>query len=392
MKKFERIILLILDACGIGELQDAAAYGDSGANTIVNTARQVGGLNLPYLSRLGLGNIAAIEGVADTTEPQAYYGKMGELSAGKDSTVGHWELAGLIMDKPFPVFPHGFPSDLMDKFEKLSGYGTIGNKPASGTAIIAELGQEHLDTGKLIVYTSADSVFQIAAHTDRVPLEKLYKTCEIARAMLTGDWGVSRVIARPFEGTPGNFVRTADRRDYSIIPPQETILDKLKNNNLNVTAIGKIEDLFAHRGLSESYHTRTNEAGIDQTIASLRDNKPGLIFINLVDFDMLWGHRNDYRGFAQGLEYFDLRLPGILELISSEDLLIITADHGCDPTLENSTDHTREYVPLLVYSPALRQMDSLGVRRSFADVAQTIARNFDLEPMPDGTEFLSLLK
>ena len=392
MKKFKRIILLILDACGIGELPDAAAYGDSGANTIVNTALKIGGLNLPYLRKLGLGNIATIEGVPATTEPQAYYGKMGELSAGKDSTVGHWELAGLILDKPFPVFPDGFPPELMKKFEKLSGCGTIGNKPASGTAIIAELGKQHLETGQLIVYTSADSVFQIAAHVDKVPLDKLYQTCEIAREMLTGEWGVSRVIARPFEGVPGNFVRTADRKDYSIIPPQPTVLDKVKAKNLDVIAIGKIEDLFAHRGLTESYHTRSNESGINQTIASLREDKPGLIFINLVDFDMLWGHRNDYRGFAQGLEYFDLRLPEILELIRSDDLLLITADHGCDPTLEDSTDHTREYVPLLAYSPALQEMDSLGTRRSFADIAQTIALNFELEPLSAGTEFLSQLK
>lgn len=389
MNKFRRVILLILDACGIGELPDASDYGDAGANTICNTAAKLGGLNLPHLQKMGLGNIADIEGVPATDKPSAFYGKMAEISKGKDSTVGHWELAGLVKKEPFPVFPGGFPSELIDKFENLSGYKVIGNKPASGTEIIAELGDEHRKTGRLIVYTSADSVFQIAAHTDIVPLEKLYEVCKIARRMLTGEWGVSRVIARPFTGDSGSYVRTSDRKDFSIEPVDETMLDRLINAEHQVIGIGKIEDLFAGRGLTESYHTKNNDYGVDLILKVLARKNNGLIFINLVDFDMLWGHRNDYEGFGKGLEDFDRRLPEILNALRDDDLLMIAADHGCDPTIETSTDHSREYVPLLVYADRFIKRKSLGTRDTFADVAQTVCQNFNLEPMKHGKGFLN---
>jgi len=388
MSKFKRVILLILDACGIGELPDADLYGDSGSNTIANTAEKVGGLNLPNLEKLGLGCIHNIQGVKCLNSSRASYGKMAELSAGKDSTVGHWEICGLVSKKPFPVFPYGFPPELISKFEKLSGFQTIGNITASGTVIIEQLGDRHVKTGKLIIYTSADSVFQIAAHKDTVPLEKLYQVCRIARDMLTDDWGVSRVIARPFEGSSGNYIRTPERKDFSLPPPHETLLDKLNINGHNVVTIGKIHDLFANRGITRSYHTKSNLDGILTTLDIIDKYHDGLIFINLVDFDMLWGHRNDYRAFAKGLEQFDQHLPKILSALTPEDLLIITADHGCDPTTK-STDHSREYVPLLVYSGSLPKTTNLGIRKTFADIAQSVARNFDLQPFPVGTSFLS---
>ncbi len=391
MKRYNRIVLLILDACGIGELPDADEYGDAGANTIANTAKKIGGLNLPNLAQMGLGNIEDIKGVPKTDKPSSFYGKLAEISKGKDSTVGHWELAGVVLHDPFPVFPEGFPPELINKFELLSGFKVIGNKPASGTKIIAELGNEHVETGKLIVYTSADSVFQIAAHTDIVPLEKLYEVCLTARRMLTGKWGVSRVIARPFVGESGNYTRTSDRKDFSIEPVEDTMLDKLIKAEYQVTGVGKIQDLFAGRGLTESYHTKNNENGVDTTLKMISKQDNGLIFINLVDFDMLWGHRNDYKGFGKGLEDFDKRLPEILNALRDDDLLIITADHGCDPTIETSTDHSREYVPLLAYAPDMNNQKSLGTRETFADVAQTVCQNFKLEPMKYGKGFLDEL-
>ncbi|MBD3218493.1 MAG: phosphopentomutase [candidate division Zixibacteria bacterium] len=391
MKKYRRIILLILDACGIGELPDADEYGDAGANTIANTAKKLGGLNLPNLAQMGLGNIEDIKGAPKTDKPSAFYGKLAEISKGKDSTVGHWELAGVVLHDPFPVFPEGFPPELINKFELLSGFKVTGNKPASGTKIIAELGDEHVETGKLIVYTSADSVFQIAAHTDIVPLEKLYEVCIKARRMLTGKWGVSRVIARPFVGESGNYTRTSDRKDFSIEPVEDTMLDKLIKVEYQVTGVGKIQDLFAGRGLTESYHTKNNEQGVNTTLKMIAEKDNGLIFINLVDFDMLWGHRNDYKGFGKGLEDFDKRLPEILDTLRENDLLIITADHGCDPTIETSTDHSREYVPLLAYAHDMNNQKSLGTRETFADVAQTVCQNFNLEPMKYGKGFLDEL-
>ena len=388
MNKFKRVVLLILDACGVGELPDADAYGDAGSNTIGNTAKAMGGLKLPNMGKLGLGNIIPIEGVPSVAKADGYYGKMAEVSAGKDSTMGHWELAGLISHQPFPLYPNGFPPEVIDKYKKLTGRGVLGNKPASGTVIIAELGEQHMRTGDLIVYTSGDSVFQVAAHTDIVPLPKLYEYCQIARDMLKGEHGVSRVIARPFIGQPGNFTRTPDRKDFSLVPSDDTLLDKMKAAGNDTITVGKVDYLFAERGVTQANHTRSNAEGIEVIIDKLQHQDfTGLMFANLVDFDMLWGHRNDYKAFAGGLEYFDTKLPEILSSLRNNDLLIITADHGCDPTTP-STDHSREYVPLLVYSKVFKQSGSdLGIRRTFADIAATIADIFVLGKMKDGKSF-----
>jgi len=375
MKEGKRVILIVLDSCGVGELPDASIYDDQGSNTLGNTAKKVGGLNLPNLEKLGLGNIEPITGVLPQKSPLACYGKMGELSPGKDSTTGHWEIAGVILKKPFPVYPDGFPEKVIHKFKKAIGREVLGNKAASGTEIIKELGEEHLRTGKPIVYTSADSVFQIAAHEDKIPVDRLYRFCLIAREILTGENGVARVIARPFEGEPGSFNRTARRKDFSLPPPEKTILDILKENKIEVIGIGKIEDLFAGKGLTKSIHTKDNTEGMDKLIKVMIEEKEGLIFINLIDFDMLWGHRNDFKGFAKGLEDFDKRLKEVLNLLKPEDLLVITADHGCDPTTP-STDHSREYVPVLVYGERIKKGIDLGVRKSFSDVAATLAEIF----------------
>jgi len=392
MKKSGRICLLILDACGVGELPDAADYGDVGSNTIGNCTLSNGGLTMPNMGMLGLGNIIPIKGVPPVDRPKAYYGKMAERSAGKDSTMGHWELAGLISRVPFPVYPDGFPADLINRFKGLIGRGVIGNKPASGTEIIAELGEQHLKTGDLIVYTSADSVFQIASHTDIVPLSELYHYCQLARDMLTGEHAVARVIARPFIGRPGAFVRTADRKDFSLVPDGDTILDKLKSTGHDVITVGKVDYLFAGKGVTKTNHTRSNAEGIDTTIKLLQADFNGLLFINLVDFDMLWGHRNNAEEFAAGLEYFDSRLPEIIGSLRTDDLLIITADHGCDPTTQ-STDHSREYVPILVYSKSFkREGSNLGIRKSFADVASTIAELFEVDEFKSGESFAGELK
>lgn len=382
---------MILDACGVGELPDAAEFGDEGSNTIGNCAKAVGGLNLPNLGRLGLGNIIDIKGVPPAKESVAYYGKMAEISAGKDSTIGHWELAGIISPKPFPVYPDGFPETIIREFVKASGREILGNKAASGTEIIAELGAEHLRTGKLIVYTSADSVFQVAAHTDVVPLETLYKYCRAARAIFQGEHAVSRVIARPFIGKPGAFTRTADRVDFSVEPPPGSLLDKCMEAGLEVITVGKVDYLFAGKGVSRANHTRSNAEGIEVTKHLLSKKFPGLLFINLVDFDMLWGHRNDAAAFAEGLEYFDERLPEILSQLAEDDLFIITADHGCDPTTP-STDHSREYVPLLVYAKSFDDAGrNLGIRETFADVAASIAELFDLPRFSQGKSFMGEL-
>jgi len=375
MKEGKRVILIVLDSCGVGELPDAFKYNDRGSNTLGNTAKKVGGLNLPNLEKLGLGNIESISGVLPKKSPLACHGKMGELSPGKDSTTGHWEIAGVILKKPFPVYPDGFPEKIIHRFKKAIGIEVLGNKAASGTEIIKELGEEHLRTGKPIVYTSADSVFQIAAHEDKIPVDRLYRFCLIAREILTGENGVARVIARPFEGEPGSFNRTARRKDFSLPPPEKTILDILKENKIEVIGIGKIEDLFAGKGLTKSIHTKDNTEGMDKLIKVMIEEKEGLIFINLIDFDMLWGHRNDFKGFAKGLEDFDKRLKEVLNLLKPEDLLVITADHGCDPTTP-STDHSREYVPVLVYGEKIKKGIDLGVRKSFSDVAATLAEIF----------------
>jgi len=391
MVEIKRAILIVLDSCGIGELPDAFKYGDEGSNTIINTAKEVGGLKLPNLEKLGLGNIHHIPGIASQKNPLANFGKMAEVSPGKDSTTGHWEIGGLILDKAFPLYPDGFPDKIIDEFEKIIGKKILWNRPASGTEIIDKLGEEHIKTGKPIVYTSADSVFQIAAHQDAIPVNKLYDMCEKAREILKGEHGVARVIARPFIGEPGSFTRTEKRKDYSLPPPGKTILDILKDKGYEVVGIGKIEQLFAGEGLTESLDTKNNSDGMDKLAKSIQKEIHGLIFINLIDFDMLWGHRNDPKGFARGLEEFDLRLSGILNLLKSDDLLIITADHGCDPTTP-STDHSREYVPLLVYGKVIKSGIDLGTRRCFCDVAKTLASVFKVKGIENGESFWKEIK
>lgn len=383
----QRVVLIVLDSVGIGELPDAHKFGDTGSATLQNTAKAVGGLNVPHLQRLGLGNIAEIQGVPAADEPQASFGKMAEISAGKDTTTGHWEIAGLFLDKPFPIYPNGFPPEIIEAFEKAVGRQVLGNRPASGTQIIQELGEEHIRTGRPIVYTSADSVFQIAAHEEVIPLRELYKMCETARRILTGPHAVGRVIARPFVGSPGNFTRTPNRRDFSLAPPQPTILDKLSEAGYEVCAVGKIEDIFAFRGITASKHSHGNMAVVDSTLDFMASAGSGLIFANLVDFDSLWGHRNDPAAYAKGLEEFDARVPEIQKTLRDDDMLIITADHGCDPTTE-STDHSREYVPLLVYGRRLKGGVNLGIRATFADVAATIAELFGVENPGQGRSFL----
>ena len=381
-----RIVLVVLDSVGIGELPDANEYGDEGSNTLVNTSRAVGGLNLPNLAKFGLGNITEIEGVPKVAKPSAAFGKMQQASKGKDTTTGHWEMSGIILDVPFRTYPNGFPSEIIAEFEKQIGVKTLGNIVASGTEIIKVLGEEHLKTGYPIVYTSADSVFQIAAHEDVVPLERLYEICQIARKILVGEHQVGRVIARPFIGTVGNFTRTPNRRDYSVIPIHDTILDVLKKNEYEVMAVGKIEDIFAGRGITHAVHTKNNADSVERTINSLGFVEGGLIFTNLVDFDMLYGHRNDVEGYANALHEFDTAIPDIIANLEEEDILIITADHGNDPTTP-STDHSREYVPLLVYGAKIKGID-LGIRKTFADIGATIADYFNVEKPKHGQSFL----
>ncbi|MGI1690195.1 phosphopentomutase [Thermoanaerobacter uzonensis] len=382
----KRVILIVLDSVGVGELPDAYKFGDEGSNTLGHVTEKTG-VELPNMGRLGLGNIIPLKSVPENPNAIGGYGKMAEKSAGKDTTTGHWEIVGLFIEKPFPTYPHGFPEEIIKEFEKRIGRKVLGNKPASGTEIIKELGEEHVKTGFPIVYTSADSVFQVAAHEDVIPLEELYRICEIAREILKDDHAVGRVIARPFAGTPGNFVRTGNRRDFSLKPFEPTVLDMLREEGYEVFAIGKIEDIFAGQGITRKNHTTNNDEGITATIKAMDDIKKGLIFTNLVDFDMLYGHRNDVEGYAKALKHFDNRLQEIMGKLTKEDLLIITADHGCDPTTP-STDHSREYVPLLVYSPLMTHGVNLGVRSTYSDVAATIAEIFKVGPTKHGTSFL----
>jgi len=380
--------VIVLDSCGVGEAPDAARYGDEGASTLPHTAEAVGGLHLPVLGRLGLGRIAPIRGVPPDPAPAGAFGKMTEVSAGKDSTTGHWEMMGVRLAKPFPTYPHGFPPEIIEPFQARIGRRILGNRPASGTVIIAELGEEHLRTGFPIVYTSADSVFQIAAHEDRIPVEELYRYCRIARELLIGPHAVSRVIARPFVGRPGSFVRTDRRRDFSLPPPEPTILDHLQAARLPVVGIGKISDLFAGCGITEEIHTHDDRDGLDQTMRAMRTALRGLIFTNLVDLDTLYGHRNNPRGYGDDLEMIDANLEPVLAGLRGSDLLIITADHGNDPTTP-STDHTREYVPLLVAGPRVRGGVDLGVRRTFADVGATVAAALGVGLPRVGQSFLT---
>jgi len=374
---------------GCGELPDASLYGDAGSNTLVNTARVTGGLRLPTLARLGLGNIVPIPGVSPAARPAANFGRMAERSKGKDSTSGHWEIAGVIVEKAFPTFPSGFPGGLMEKFLTATGCrGFLGNRTASGTAIIRELGDEHLKTGYPIVYTSADSVFQIAAHEDVIPLARLYEICAKTRTeVCAGEFGVGRVIARPFTGPGGQFSRTTNRKDFSLPPAGTTMLDILRSAGVRTSSIGKVDDLFDGRGLEDMHHTRTNDEGIAEIIRAAGEAREGLFFANLGDFDTLYGHRNDPRGFASALERFDAALPGILATIGEGNLLVITADHGNDP-VSPSTDHSREYVPLLCYAPGGASGAALGTRETFADVGKTVAEYFGIPNTLAGTSFL----
>ncbi|MGI6097872.1 MAG: phosphopentomutase [Dethiobacteria bacterium] len=378
----KRAILIVLDSVGIGAAPDAHLYNDEGSNTLCNIASAQGGLKLRNLAAFGLGNIERIKGVEPVSEPQALCGLMAPRSPGKDTITGHWEIAGIILQKPFPVYPHGFPEVIIKAFVQAIGRGILGNKPASGTEIIHELGRLHLETGKPIVYTSADSVFQIAAHEEVVPLKKLYSWCKEARKILRGDHAVARVIARPFRGSPGNFERTKGRKDFTLPPMQESLLDLLHKNGWPVIGFGKINDIFAGRGLQQSIKFSGNEAGLQKLLQTMEEVKQGLLFINLVDFDTLYGHRNDVCGYAQALEYFDQKLPLILDKMQKNDLLVITADHGCDPTFPG-TDHTREYAPFFIYRRGIKGR-VVGKRETFADLGATVANYFGLS-LQNGT-------
>ncbi len=367
----ERTIVIVFDSLGVGELPDAGEFGDRGSNTLVNIAAAVGGLDLPHLGSLGLGNITSVPGLKATV-PAGAYGKMAEVSAGKDTTVGHWELMGVWSQEPFPVYPRGFPSELIEEFKRLTGLGVLGNKAASGTEIIQELGEEHERTGFPIIYTSADSVWQIAAHEEVIPRARLYQLCELSRSFLTGKDGVARVIARPFVGRAGRYERTHWRKDFSIEPPRPTLLDFAIEQEIPVLAAGKIGEIFAGRGISESHHTSGNQETFDLILEYMGRPGRAIIFGNLVDFDMLWGHRNDPLGYARGLQAADARLPEVLESMRANDLLVIVGDHGCDPTTP-STDHSREYVPLLIFGAQVRTGVDLGVRDTFSDAGRTIA-------------------
>ena len=376
----------MFDSVGCGELPDACDYGDTGSDTLGNISRRIP-LSVPNLRRLGLSRVSTVKQLDAEASPIGAFGRMAESSPGKDSVTGHWELTGLVLDRAFPVFPNGFPRELMDEFERRIGRGTLGNKAASGTAIIDELGPQHLDTGKPIVYTSADSVFQIAAHEEVVPVPQLYRWCEIGFELAGRGMGIGRVIARPFIGSPGAFRRTANRRDFALTPPSPTLLDHIKNAGLPVVAIGKIEDLFAGRGITSATHTANDDQGMDEVRRAMQTTNRGLIFANLVDFDTQYGHRNDVAGYAANLERMDARVGEVLGHLGPRDLLVITADHGNDPTTP-STDHAREYVPVFLTGPAIRPGIDLGTRSTFSDLGQTIAELFGVGPLQHGSSFL----
>jgi phosphopentomutase len=382
----DRVFLTVLDSVGVGELPDADAYGDRGSDTIGNISRRVP-LRLPTLRSLGLPRVARVEGMAPIDRPLGAYGRMAERSAGKDSVTGHWEIAGIILDRAFPTFPDGFPAGVVAEFERRIGRKTIGNYAASGTVIIDQLGAEHMQTGFPIVYTSADSVFQIAAHEDIIPLKELYRICEIAYELVGRGMNVGRVIARPFVGGPGAFTRTANRHDYALPPSGTTLLDVMTAGGKTVHAVGKIKDLFAGRGITTSVHTKSDDEGVDEIEKAMASSGPGLVFTNLVDFDTQYGHRNDPAGYAANLERFDARLARFLPALGDRDLLIITADHGNDPTTP-STDHAREYVPLFVAGKMVKPGVDLGTRATFADLGQTVAEIFSVGPLANGTSFL----
>ena len=386
MKNIKRVLLLVLDSVGIGALPDAALYNDVGSNTIGNIAKKLGGLNLPNLEKMGLGNINDILGVKKVENPTASFGKMAERSPGKDTTTGHWEIAGITLEKPFPTYPDGFPKEIIEEYEKRIGMKTIGNYAASGTQIIEDLGAEHVRTGHPIVYTSADSVFQVAAHEDVISIDKLYEICQVARDLLEGDHAVGRVIARPFVGDVGSFTRTTNRKDFSRLPDSKIVLESLKESGYEVVSVGKIYDIYGGLGITKSLKSKSNLDGLEKTIKLLEEDFSGLIMTNLVDFDMLYGHRNDVEGYGKALEETDQMISEILRNLKEDDLLIITADHGCDPT-HPGTDHTREYVPVIVYS-SLLEPKALGTRETFADVAVTLAEIFDLKDKFEGSSLI----
>lgn len=384
-----RVIVIVLDSVGVGEAPDADAFGDVGSHTLGNTARAVGGLKLPNMEAMGLGNIAMVDGLTPQTEPTAAYGRLMEVSAGKDTTTGHWELMGIQLMRSFPVYEH-FPPDVIERFESAIGHQTLGNYPASGTVILDELGEEHVRSGKPIVYTSSDSVFQIAAHEEIYPPEELYAMCRTAREILRGEHEVGRVIARPFIGKPGAWERTPNRRDFSVLPPQPTVLDSIKDAGQMVFAVGKIEDIFAGQGITGAAHTIDNMDGVDLTLKVMREHpERGIIFTNLVDFDAKFGHRNNPRGYANALIEFDARVPELLAALKADDVLILTADHGNDPVTP-STDHSREYVPVLISGAQIKHVN-IGIRPTFADLGATIADMLGVTAPPCGASFKTML-
>lgn len=388
--KFNRILLIVLDGAGIGAMPDAPEWGDAGSDTLGHIL-QSRPLRLPNLQRYGLGNVRPLQNVPPLAQPEGSYGRCALKSNGKDTTTGHWEMAGIILQQAFPTYPNGFPQSILDRFVSETGVpGVLGNFAASGTEIIKDLGDEHVKTGKPIVYTSADSVFQIAAHEETIPLDRLYEICETARAILDGEHRVGRVIARPFLGVPGHFYRTENRHDYAVPPPRANLLPALKDEDLDVVCVGKIASIYDSLGVTEDLKAKNNQQSIDQTIHALEQKTRGLIFTNLVDFDMLYGHRRDTEGYARALEHFDSSLPAIETAMNDDDLMILTADHGNDPTFPG-TDHTREYAPLLVYGKGARPGVDLGTRGSLADIGQTVAENFGLK-LTAGKSFLQELK
>ncbi|NGY87275.1 phosphopentomutase [Bacillus megaterium] len=388
---YKRVFLVVMDSVGIGESPDAEKYNDKGADTFGHIAEHCNGLHMPNMAKLGLSNIREIKGIDKAEKPLAYYTKMQEASAGKDTMTGHWEIMGLNIDTPFNVFPDGFPEELISQLEEKTGRKIIGNKPASGTEILDELGKQHMETGDLIVYTSADSVLQIVAHEEIVPIDELYKICEIARELTLDDpYMIGRVIARPFLGEPGNFTRTSNRHDYALKPFGRTVMNELKDNDIDVIAIGKISDIYDGEGVTKSLRTKSNMDGMDKLVDTLNMDFTGLSFLNLVDFDALYGHRRDPQGYGQALEEYDARLEEVFDLLKEDDLLIITADHGNDP-VHHGTDHTREYVPLLVYNKGMKEGKELSIRQTFADIGATVAENFGVAMPKHGKSFLQEL-
>jgi len=386
-----RVIWIIIDSVGIGELPDADKFGDVGANTIGNIVKSQGDINMPNIVDMGIGNIDGVDFLEKADKPAAAFSNCAEISQGKDTTTGHWEMAGIVVDEPFKTFPNGFPKDIIDEFEKQTGRKVVGNKPESGTVILDELGEHQIKTGDAIVYTSADSVLQIAAHEEIIPLEELYNMCKIARKIMSGDNAVARIIARPYIGNKkGSFERTSNRRDYSVDPFKTTVLDNIKGSGLDVIAVGKIEDIFNGKGITEAVHTKDNMDGVDKTIKYIKSNNRGLIYTNLVDFDSKYGHRRDPKGYKKAIEEFDTRLPEIIEAMKEDDILIINSDHGNDPTYKG-TDHTREYIPVLIYGDRIKTGVNLGVRSSFCDIGATIADILGVEKTNCGESFKKYL-